>query len=568
MPPTLRALRDAATEFGQRVVTGAIVAHRSGLLSELTLPGLRVALVSLLSGARSPSLTFRIHAANSPHKTAIIWRERRLTYDELNHRIDRAAVGLQRLGIRRGASVIVMTRNRPEFIEVQTAAGRVGAAGVSVSWRSTAAELTYVATNCRAQAIVFEVDLWPAVEHAMKSLSWIKPSGLVAVGGDAPGCSRYEEDFLASPTSQPKVEKGVDDDAAVVVYTSGTTGKPKGAVRKFPRDALQQVLRFIAETPMRVDDMHLVACPLYHTTAFGFFAMNSILGATSVIADEFKPESFLELVERHRITTTAMVPTMLHRVMSLDAKQRSPYDVHSLRAIFTTSAPLPGPLALQVMDYFGEVLFNLYGATETGVVTLATPADLRAAPGTIGKAIPGNEIRLVDESGHDVATGSVGELYVRNGMLVAGYHGDPDSTRASMLDGYFTVGDLAHRDAKGRYFIEGRRSDMIISGGVNVYPAEVENALEAHPQVAEAAVIGVDDADWGERVRAFVVPRGGRAALDENGLRAWCRERLSGAKVPRDFVLVDALPRNPTGKVLKRELRNWPEKSASGHGVV
>jgi fatty-acyl-CoA synthase len=153
-------------------------------------------------------------------------------------------------------------------------------------------------------------------------------------------------------------------------------------------------------------------------------------------------------------------------------------------------------------------------------------------------------------------------------MLVDGYHGDPDSTRASMLDGFFTVGDLARRDREGRYFIEGRRSDMIISGGVNVYPAEVENALEAHPQVAEAAVIGVDDADWGERVRAFVVPRGGETGLDESGLRAWCRERLSGAKVPRDFVLLEALPRNPTGKVLKRELRNWPEKSASGQGAI
>jgi fatty-acyl-CoA synthase len=568
LPTPIRGLRDAISELGQRVLTGARVVHRSGLLWELTVPGVRVALVALLSGARSPSLTFRIHAANSPDKTALLWRDRRLTYGELNHRIDRVAVGFHRRGVRRGASVLVMMRNRPEFIEVQTAAGRIGAAGVNVSWRSTGAELGYLATNCRAQAIVFEADLWPAVEQATKNLPWIQPRGLIAVGADVPGCSRYEEDFLGDPASHLDVEKGVDEDAAVVVYTSGTTGKPKGAVRKFPRDALQQVLRFLAETPMRNDDMHLVACPLYHTTAFGFLAMSSILGATAVIADEFKPESFLQLVERHRITTTAMVPTMLHRVMSLDADVRSKYDVSSLRAIFTTSAPLPGPLALQVMDYFGDVLFNIYGATETGVVTMATAADLRAAPGTIGKPIPGNEIRLVDEKGSDVASGSVGELYVRNGMLVDGYHGDPDSTRASMLDGFFTVGDLARRDPEGRYFIEGRRSDMIISGGVNVYPAEIEGALEAHPQVAEAAVIGVEDPDWGERVRAFVVPRAGETALDENGLRAWCRERLSGAKVPRDFVLLEALPRNPTGKVLKRELRNWPGKSGSGSGAI
>jgi fatty-acyl-CoA synthase len=228
-----------------------------------------------------------------------------------------------------------------------------------------------------------------------------------------------------------------------------------------------------------------------------------------------------------------------------------------MRAIFTTSAPLPGPLAIEVMDYFGDVLFNVYGATETGVVTMATPEDLRAKPGTIGRPVPGNEIRLVDETGRDVGVDRVGELYARNGMLVAGYHADPESTRASMNNGFFTVGDLARRDREGRYFIEGRLSDMIISGGVNVYPAEVEAVLEAHPHVSEAAVVGVDDADWGERVRAFVVPRAGVSDLEDGVLRAWCRERLSGPKVPREFVFVEALPRNPTGKVLKRELRNW-----------
>jgi fatty-acyl-CoA synthase len=550
-------LRQALSELGQRVVTGARVVRRTGLASEMTVPGLVAAARALMSGARSPSIVFRIHAANSPNKTAILWRDRVLSFAELDDRMNRAAVGFQRRGVNRGANVVIMMRNRPEFVEAQTGAGRIGAAGVSVSWRSTAPELAYLCAHCRAEAIVFEADLWPVVEQAKASLPWIESSDLIVVGGYAPDCSRYEEDFLGPAAARLDVEKGVDGDAAVVVYTSGTTGKPKGAVRKFPKDALQQVLRFIAETPMRVDDVHLVACPLYHTTAFGFFAMNALLGATAVLMDEFKPEAMLELVERHRVTTTAMVPTMLHRVMSLDAQSRAKHQARSLRAIFTTSAPLPGPLALQVMDHFGDVLFNVYGATETGLVTLAKPEDLRAAPGTIGKPIPGNEIRLVDETGRDVGVGDVGELYARNGMLVAGYHGDPESTRASMLGGFFTVGDLARRDRDGRYFIEGRRSDMIISGGVNVYPAEVEAALEAHPQVAEATVVGVDDADWGERVRAFVVPREGASGLDEHALRAWCRERLSGAKVPRDFLFLDALPRNPTGKVLKRDLRNW-----------
>ena len=223
--------------------------------------------------------------------------------------------------------------------------------------------------------------------------------------------------------------------------------------------------------------------------------------------------------------------------------------------MFSGGAPLPAPLAIDFMDAFGDVLFNFYGATETGLVTLAKPADLRAAPGTIGKALPGNEIRLLGEDGREVKPGEVGELYVKNKMLVAGYHNDDDATRASMVDGFFSVGDLARRDASGHYFIEGRKRDMVISGGVNVYPAEVEGVLEQHPDVAEVAVIGVPDREWGERVRAFVVKKAG-ASLDEGALKAFVRERLAGPKVPRDFVFIDALPRNPTGKVLKRELRD------------
>jgi fatty-acyl-CoA synthase len=209
------------------------------------------------------------------------------------------------------------------------------------------------------------------------------------------------------------------------------------------------------------------------------------------------------------------------------------------------------------MDHFGDILFNFYGSTETGLVTLAKPDDLRAAPGCIGKPVPGNRIRLLDEHGHEVPVGSVGELYVRNRMLVEGYHDDAASTASSLREGYFTVGDLARRDGEGRYFIEGRKRDMIISGGVNVYPAEVEAAIESHPAVAEVAVVGVEDAEWGERVRAFVVCRGEHAgfALDEGALKAWCRDRLSGPKVPREFVFLESLPRNPTGKVLKKELR-------------
>jgi fatty-acyl-CoA synthase len=485
-----------------------------------------------------------------------LWRDRSVTFADLDERMNRAAVALARRGFQRNTSVVIMMRNRPEFLEVQGAAGRLGAAAVSVSWRSTASELVYLATHCGARAVVFEADLWHVIEQAKKNLTAISARDFIAVGGEAPGCSLYEEDFLAPPGATIDVERDVADEGAVVIYTSGTTGKPKGAVRKFPKDALHASMQFISETPMRSDDIHLVTCPLYHSTAFGFLAFNALLGGTAVLMEEFKPELFLELVERHGVTTTAVVPTILHRVMSLEPQLLSKYDVRSLRGIFTVGAPLPGPLGTLVMDYFGDVLYNCYGATEFGLVTMAKPDDLRAAPTTIGKVLPGNEIRLLRDDGREVGPGEVGELYARNKMLVAGYHNDPDSTRASMRDGFFSVGDLARRDRDGRYYIEGRKRDMIISGGVNVYPAEVEAAIEAHPEVAEVAVIGVDDAEWGERVRAFVVRRQ-ESALDEGALKTWCRERLAGPKVPRDFVFLDGLPRNPTGKVLKRELRTY-----------
>jgi fatty-acyl-CoA synthase len=549
----LREIRENLADLPDRMRIGAKVMRQSGMMWELTLPGMRAALASLAAAAQNPSQIFRFHAANQPNKTALVWRDRRTTFGELDARLDRLAQGLKRRGFARGSSLVLMMHNRSEFLELQGAASRVGAAAVSVSWRSTPSELAYLAGHCGARGIAFDAELWPIVERALKELPAIDARNLFAVGGEVRGCATFDELF-AERADEFVQEKGIEEDAAVVIYTSGTTGKPKGAVRKFPKDALPAAMRFISETPMRCDDVHLVTCPLYHSTAFGFLALTHVLGGAGVIMDEFKPEAFLEHVERYRVTTTALVPTMLHRILSLDESILRQYDTRTLRVIFSGGAPLPGPLAIRTMDHFGDVLFNFYGATETGLVTLAKPSDLRAAPGTIGRAVPGNEIKLLDDAGHEVAVGEVGELYARNKMLVAGYHKDADATRASMREGFFSVGDLARVDRDGRYFIEGRKRDMIISGGVNVYPAEVEAALEAHADVGEVAVVGVEDPEWGERVRAFVAPKTGRT-LDEGALKAWCRERLAGPKVPRDFVVLEALPRNPTGKVLKRELR-------------
>ncbi|MCW5833415.1 MAG: AMP-binding protein [Labilithrix sp.] len=553
-----RGLREGLRELPDRARVSAQLSRQSGLLWSLTRPGLVELAKVFTSGSQNPSKIYRVHGRNSPSKPALVWRGRAITWAELDGRIDRFSSGLARRGIGRKQSVVLMMRNRPEHVELGAAAARCGAAAVSVSWRSTAKELTYLLNHSGARGIVTEPELLPVVEEASPALSATLLSNVFVVGSEGVRSPKLEatplDALLEEPARELTADTSADEDAAVVVYTSGTTGKPKGAVRKFPKDTMQAAMRFINETPMRVDDVHLVTCPLYHSTAFGFLSLSHVLGATVVLMDEFKAEPFLELVERHAVTTTAVVPTMLHRVMELPEETRSRYDARSLRVVFTGGAPLPGPLAIDFMDAFGDVLYNFYGATETGLVTLGKPEDLRAAPGTIGRAVPGNDIRLLDDDKREVPAGQVGELYVKNKLLVAGYHEDEEATRSSMVDGYFSVGDLARRDRDGRYFIEGRKRDMVISGGVNVYPAEIEGILEQHPDVGEVAVVGVPDREWGERVRAFVVPRAG-ATLDEAALKAFARERLAGPKVPRDFVVLDALPRNPTGKVLKRELR-------------
>jgi fatty-acyl-CoA synthase len=405
-----------------------------------------------------------------------------------------------------------------------------------------------VLKNSEARFVFFDSELWPTVEQVARELDFPRDR-LIAIGGEVPSVTRYEDVLTDAPATLAED----DESAAVVTYTSGTTGKPKGAVRRFPREVFVSTLEFIAQTPMRADDVHLAVCPLYHMTAYGFLTFTHVLGGTVVIADEFKPETFLSLVDHHRVTSTALVPTMLHRLIALGEPEIARHRTRSLRAIYCGGSALTGQLAAQAMDALGDVLYNFYGATETGLVTLATPADLRAAPGTIGRALPHNEIVLVDDSGQPVRPGEVGELYVKNGQLVAGYHGDEAATRNSMLGDRFSVGDLARVDRQGRYFIEGRKRDMIITGGVNVYPTEIESAIEEHPSVFEAAVVGVADAEWGERVKAFVVAKPG-VSIDEADLKAYLRGKVASPKIPREYAFVASLPRNATGKVLKREL--------------
>jgi acyl-CoA synthetase (AMP-forming)/AMP-acid ligase II len=352
-----------------RIETAAVVGVQTGIIWDLHVPALKVAARGLLQGKGGPSLIYRTHAANTPDKPAVIYRDRTITFRELDETCDKISAGFRRRKLA-GKTVLAMLKNRPEYMILATGASRVGTAMVTVSWRSTSAELAYLANHCGASALVFEASLAPVVEKARGELKGILPENFfVCDDGYDAGRSGYTP-FEALLSDGEEGEEATEE-GAVVVYTSGTTGKPKGAVRKFNSALFPALLRFFRQTPLRHDDVHLASCPLYHTTAFGFLTMTHLLGATVVLLDEFEPRKYLAALEKYRVTTGVLIPTMLHRLLKLGDAEILKHDTRSLKSLFFTSAPLPGPDSDHAMRLFGDIVFNLYGSTETGIVTLA-----------------------------------------------------------------------------------------------------------------------------------------------------------------------------------------------------
>jgi len=552
----LGQVRDRILDSVAMARVGADVGLRSGLAFEIGPRTLLKTLELQLRGGVGLAGLFAIHAAQMPDKLAMVDDDLRLTYRQVDRRVGRLATRLRHdFGMGPGSALLIALHNRAQVMEAQAAAARVGAAAVNASWRSTSAELEFLLSHSGASVVLVEPE---GVEPTLAAMARAKLAvrAVISVGDSIPhGVVSYAA-LVQRGEIDPRTASG--EDGAVVVYTSGTTGKPKGAVRKFGRDAQLSYLQMLSEVPVRSDDRHLVACPLYHTTAFGFAMMTLGVAGTLHIARKFEPEPILARIDRERITSTAMVPTMLHRMLEVPSDARSGYDLRSLRLVLSGGAPLSGTLARSFMEAYGHVLYNFYGATETGLNTFATPDELLLAPGTIGHVAAGNEIRILDESGQRVPDGTVGELFVKNASLVR-YHRDEAATDAASRDGFFSVGDLAHFDALGLVHLDGRKRDMIISGGVNVYPAEIEELLATHPAVGDVAVIGVPCPDLGERVRAYVELKESARERPRDALVleliSFAKERLSGAKVPRELRIVDELPKNPTGKVLKRELR-------------
>jgi fatty-acyl-CoA synthase len=355
---------------------------------------------------------------------------------------------------------------------------------------------------------------------------------------------REEESELDDPTIESMIEGGDTDDVVppsekgrVVILTSGTTGTPKGASRSQP-ETLDPAASLLSKIPLHARERTMIAAPMFHSWGFAHFTLGMALSSTLVLRRKFDPEGTLSAVAQHRCSTLVVVPVMLQRVLDLGEEVISKYDTSSLRVIAVSGSALPGELANRVMDVFGDVLYNLYGSTEVAWATIATPEDMRTAPGTAGKAPRGTVLEIIDEDGRELPPGETGRIFVGNEMLFEGYTG---GGKKEIVDGLMSTGD------------EGRDDEMIVSGGENVFPAEVEDQLAKHDDVKEVAVIGVDDEKFGQRLKAFVVKRDG-AKLSEDDAKKYVKANLASFKVPREVEFIDELPRNATGKVLKREL--------------
>src|SRR5919108_6360686 len=498
----------------------------------------------------------RSHAESQPEKAAVVCGEQVLDFATLNRRASRAANVFTELGCVEGDRVAWMSFNSIAGAEIANGLRRAGLVIVPVNYRLRGAEIAYVLNDSQAKVAAAGPDHVEAMAAAVPEVkSYVR---FIAAAQHVPrGWLSFRE---LMETASEEFETVGDGLGPSMIYTSGTTGHPKGAWRPNGVD-IANVLQVISIFGLNQDDVHLMCGPGYHSAVSFFSALHGVLGATVVMQPRFDAEGALDLIAGHRVTTTFMAPTLLQRLV--EAQERAPRDTSSLRAIILGAAPCPHALKIRAEAVFGQVLWEFYGATETGINTVLRPEDQLRKPGSCGTAVPGQEIRLMRDDGTEADLGEPGEFMVRNNWQ-AEYFNRPDATSNSLHDGFFSVGDVAYRDAEGYYFICDRRIDMIISGGVNIYPAEIEAVLHAHPAVMDAAVIGVPDHEWGESVKAVVQLRDGAHATAEE-LIAFCGDRVAGYKKPKSVDFVEELPRDAAGKLLKRRIREpyWAKTGRS-----
>ncbi|MEA2684348.1 MAG: hypothetical protein QOK05_2676 [Chloroflexota bacterium] len=506
------------------------------------------AVLALLRWGNTPAAGYEASAARYPHEPAILDELGTLTFEQVNRRTNALAHSLVEAGIAAGDNVAVMCRNHRGFIETTVALSKIGAHALFLNTSFAGPQLTEVVKREKAEAIVYDAEfaqlIGPARRNRKRFVAWHKGQHITD-----PSLEDMIDDGSHDAPSPPK------QPGRVVILTSGTTGTPKGASRSQPK-SLEPAVALLSSIPLRSRDRTLIAAPLFHSWGFAHFTLGMLLSSTYVLQRKFDPEQTLAAIERTEATVLAVVPVMMQRILELPARTRRKYDTSTLRVVAASGSALPGELATKWMDEFGDTLYNLYGSTEVAWASIATPEDLRAAPGTAGKPPWNTIVRLFDDKDKEVAEGETGRIFVANQFEFEGYTGGGTKTA---IDGLMSTGDMGRFDEDGRLFIEGRDDEMIVSGGENVFPREIEDVLARHKFVDEVALIGVKDPQYGQRLKAFVVKKKG-AALTEDEVRKYVSSNLARYKVPRDVEFLDQLPRNPTGKILKRELVDREEQ--------
>jgi len=486
----------------------------------------------------------RIAAIRHSDHAAISDERGDITFSELDDRVNRLANALLAEGVPAGASVGILCRNHRQPLIAAFAASR---AGLNAVWLNTAfsARQAKEVTEREKVDILIHDDEFDELVSGIDSPGHGKRRVVI----DAAGGSGADELDALIERGESKAPSAPTTAGKIVLLTSGTTGTPKGAPRAEPR-SLTLPGALLERMPMKARETTLIGPPLYHGTGLIIALLSLALGSTLVLRRKFDAEQFIADSADHGATTWCVVPVMLQRVLALGEDRISERDLSALRVVFCAGSQLPAEVATKAMDALGDVIYNLYGSTEVSVATLATPEDIRAAPTSVGKPALGSKVKILDDAGKELPRGETGRIFVGTTSPFEGYTGGGSK---DVIDGLMSTGDVGHFDENGRLYIDGRDDEMIVSGGENVFPREVEELLITHEAIGDAAVIGVEDEDFGQRLRAFVVTRGGKDVSAED-IQAFVKENLARYKVPRDVVFMDDLPRNPTGKILKREL--------------
>jgi acyl-CoA synthetase (AMP-forming)/AMP-acid ligase II len=491
----------------------------------------------------TPAAAYAGAAIRYPDRLAIADERGTLTFDEVHRRTNALARALAAAGVSEGDGVAIMCRNHRGFIETTVACSKLGASALYLNTAFAGPQITDVLAREQPAAVVYDHEFADLVRDGAAAYKRF-------IGWSEPGAN------CSDPLIEEMIARGEDSDLAppvepgrVVILTSGTTGTPKGAARKQP-DSLEPVAALFSSIPLKARQTTMIAAPMFHSWGYAHFTLGLPLASTLVLRRKFDPEETLRATAQSRATALALVPVMLQRIVDLPPETIARYDLSALRIIALSGSALPGELATRAMDLFGDVLYNLYGSTEVAWATIASPADLRAAPGTAGRPPMGTVVKLLDEQGREVRRGESGRIFVGNEMMFEGYTGGGGK---EIIEGLMSTGDVGHLDDGGRLFVDGRDDEMIVSGGENVFPREVEDLLADHEGVEEAAVIGVPDDQFGQRLKAFVVLHDGSSLTDDE-VKDYVKHNLARYKVPREVVFLAELPRNATGKVLKREL--------------